>query len=53
MPWEVCEKIYEVIKDYDDNVLYGYAGRPDCAKFKDFKKIVKDCVDNKCSMTWC
>ena len=52
MPWEVCEKIYEVIKDYDDNVLYGYCGRPDCAKFKDFKELVKDCVDNKCSMTW-
>lgn len=33
-----CRSIYEVIKDYDDNILYGYAGRKDCAKFADFKK---------------
>lgn len=52
MPVEVCKKIYEVIKDYDDNVLYGYAGRPDCAMFKDFKELVKDCIDNDCSMEW-
>ena len=52
MPLDVCEKIYEVIKDYDDDVLYGYAGKPDCAKFKDFKELVKDCIDNNCSMEW-
>jgi len=47
-----CKQIYEVIKDYDDDVLYGYCGKNDCAKFKDFKEIVKDCIDNKCSMKW-
>lgn len=47
-----CKQIYEVIKDYDNNILYGYCGRSDCAKFKDFKEIVKDCIDNKCSMKW-
>lgn len=52
MPVEVCEKIYEVIKDYDDDLLYGYSGRADCAMFKDFKDLVKDCIDNKCSMEW-
>lgn len=52
VPVKVCEKIYEVIKDYDDNILYGYAGRPDCAKFKDFKELVKDCIDSNCSMEW-
>lgn len=52
MPPDVCEKIYEVIKDYDDDILYGYSGRPDCAKFKDFKEIVKNCIDNNCSMEW-
>ena len=49
---EHCKQIYEVIKDYDDNVLYGYCGRKDCAMFKDFKEIIKDCIDNDCSMTW-
>ena len=47
-----CKQIYEVIKDYDDDILYGYCGKSDCAKFKDFKEIVKDCIDNKCSMKW-
>lgn len=52
MSVDVCKKLYEVIKDYDDNVLYGYVGRADCAMFKDFKELVKDCIDNNCSMTW-
>lgn len=52
LPFKKCKQIYEVIKDYDDNILYGYIGRKDCAKFKDFKEIVKDCVDSKCSMRW-
>ena len=48
-----CKQIYKIIKNYDDNILYGYAGKPDCAKFKDFKAIIKNCIDNKCSMKWC
>ena len=47
-----CKQIYKVIKDYDDNILYGYSGRKDCAMFKDFKGIIKDCIDNKCAMEW-
>lgn len=49
---EQCQQIYEVIKNYDDNILYGYCERKDCAMFKDFKKIIKDCVENNCNMTW-
>ena len=52
MPVSICKEIYEVIKDYDDNIVYGYAGRHDCAKFKDFKELVKDCIDNDCEMEW-
>lgn len=48
-----CKSIWEEIKDYDDENCYGYYGRPDCAKFKDFKEIVKDCIDTDTSMTWC
>lgn len=47
-----CKEIYKVIKDYDDNVCYGYCGRKDCAMFKDFKNIVKECIDNNCNMEW-
>lgn len=52
MDLEHCKSIYEIIKDYDDDICYGYCGRPDCAMFKDFKLVVKDCIDNNCSMEW-
>lgn len=47
-----CRSIYAVIKDYDDDILYGYAGRKDCAKFADFKKIVKDGIDSGNGFNW-
>ena len=47
-----CKQIYEIVKDYDDDVLYGYAGRQDCAKFADFKAILKDCIETKSDMVW-
>ena len=52
MDTDHCRSIYAVIKDYDDNVLYGYAGRKDCAKFADFKKIVKDGIDSGDGFSW-
>lgn len=42
------KQIYELIKDCDDNIMYGYAGRPDCAKMIDMKKIFGD----KTKVTW-
>ena len=47
-----CKTILKVIGDYDDNICYGYAGRKDCAMFRDFKAILQDCVENKCDMVW-
>ena len=47
-----AKKIYEVIKDYDDDFCYGYSGREDCAMFKDLKDIFKDCVDNGGTIIW-
>ena len=47
-----CRSIYEVIKDYDDDILYGYAGRKDCAKFADFQKIVQDGIDSGDGFSW-
>ena len=48
-----CRSIYEVIKDYDDDISYGYSGRKDCAKFADFKKIFKDGIDSGNGFSWC
>lgn len=47
-----AEQIYEKIKDYDDNICYGYSGRSDCAMFSDLKNIFKDCVDNGGTIEW-
>lgn len=47
-----CKSIYGIIKDYNDEIPYGYVGRPDCAKFADFKQLVKDCVDTDTAMEW-
>lgn len=47
-----CKEILKVIGDYDDDVVYGYSGVDDSAKFSDFVSILKDCVENKCDMIW-
>lgn len=47
-----CKLLLKFIGDYDDNICYGYAGRPDCAKFRDFKAILQDCAEHKCDMRW-
>ena len=47
-----CKEIYNHIKDYDDNICYGYAGRPDCMMFKDFVALVKECYENKSDLVW-
>jgi len=37
-----AKQIYNLIKNYEDNVLLGYVGRSDCAKMSDMKNILKD-----------
>ena len=37
-----AKQIYELIKECDDNISFGYAGRSDCAKMADMKKIFSD-----------
>lgn len=49
---EQAKQIYEKIKDYDDNICYGYAGRADCAMFSDLKNIFKDCAENGDVVEW-
>ncbi|MGF7535016.1 hypothetical protein AAGG74_15205 [Bacillus mexicanus] len=47
-----AKQIYEKIKDYDDDICYGYAGRSDCAMFSDLKDIFKDCAENGEKIDW-
>ncbi|MDM8310811.1 hypothetical protein QUW36_01945 [Clostridium cadaveris] len=37
-----AKEIYELIKECDDNIAFGYVGRSDCAKMSDMKKIFSD-----------
>jgi len=47
-----AKEIYYKIKDYDDDICYGYLGRSDCAMFSDLKNIFKDCVENGDTIDW-
>lgn len=37
-----AKQIYELIKECDDEIVFGYTGKSDCAKMKDLKKIFSD-----------
>lgn len=37
-----AKQVYELIKDCDDNIAFGYIGRKDCAKMLDMKNIFSD-----------
>lgn len=47
-----CKEILKHIKDYDDDICYGYAGRPDCFKFHHFKELLQECVSNRSPLVW-
>ena len=49
---EDCAQIWEVIIDYDDKILYGYPRLPFCARFKDIKEVIRDCIENHCKLKW-
>ncbi|NLD46117.1 MAG: hypothetical protein GX660_02810 [Clostridiaceae bacterium] len=44
-----AKEIYELIKDCDDNIIFGYTGRKDCAKMYDMKNIFSD----RTKVEWC
>lgn len=47
-----CKKILKVIGDYDDDVFYGYVGHGNRARFRQFRRILKDCVETKSDLVW-
>lgn len=49
---KTCRDIYEIIKNYDDDICYGYCGREDPCMFADFKRIIKDAIDTKGFVKW-
>ena len=47
-----CRRIWNIIKNCDEDFSIGYVGRKDCAMFFDFKRIVKECRDKNIQMYW-
>ena len=37
-----AKEIYDLIKDCDDSIVFGYVGREDCARMADMKRIFSD-----------
>lgn len=37
-----AKEIFELIKNCDDDIIFGYSGRSDCAKMADLKNIFSD-----------
>ena len=52
IPCDACREVLDVIGDYDDDILYGYVGKPDCARIRDFKQLLQECVDNNSGLEW-
>lgn len=44
---KTCRHLWKLIKDYNDDVIYGYPGQKNPAMFKDFKQIVKECAEDR------
>lgn len=47
-----AKMIYNLIKDCDDSLVYGYSGRTDCATMADMKRIFKDCTHYCKKISW-
>ena len=47
-----CRRIWNIIKNCDEDFSIGYVGRKDCAMLFDFKRIVKECRDKNIQMYW-
>lgn len=47
---KVCRKIYNVVKDYDDDYMYGYTNANH--SFKYFKEMLRDCFTKNRILRW-
>lgn len=53
LSYGTAKQLLDVIGDYDDSIIYGYAGWGDAAaRFKDFKEILMDCYLSKKQLIW-
>ena len=48
--YKTCKKIYDVVKDYDDNCMYGYVHSNH--SFSYFKDMLKNCYSKHRNLYW-
>ena len=48
--YKVCRKLYNLIKDYDDNEVYGFAYSN--TSFAYFKEMLLDCAKKRRTLYW-
>lgn len=49
---QACKQLWNLIKDDNNDFLFGYVGRSDCAKYSEFKEIIKMCAKNRWVLRW-
>ena len=49
---EHCKSVYEIIKEYDDDIIYGYRSGIEAVLFKNFKQLIKDGADTGTGIEW-
>lgn len=47
-----CKKLYELLKNEDDDQKLGYVGKADCATMGDLKNLLLDIYKNKGRLEW-
>ena len=48
--YKTCRKIYDLVKDYDDDKMYGYVQANN--SFKYFKQMLLDCATKRRMLFW-
>ena len=53
LTYGTAKDLLRIIGEYDDDIIYGYAGWGDKAmRFRDFKEILQDACENKAKWGW-
>lgn len=48
-----CQMIYDLIKDHNDHIIYGYASRNSVVTLLHIKDLFKECAERKSDLVWC
>lgn len=52
LSYRKCKYLLSFLEDKDIDLVVGYIGRPDHATFKDFVRLLTECVEDKSKLEW-